>query len=77
MDANNRNRNNTSSNMPNRTNTGNNNNFDNDDLNNGDNDNIFDNPYDEKGYPKNSNKKGSIVEEDPLKAIKRRLKQDF
>lgn len=44
-----------------------------------DNQNVFDNPYDEKGYTKSSNsgRKGKKEEEDPLKIAKMRLKHDF
>lgn len=45
------------------------------------NENVFDNPYDESGYAKKTNKTGErVVEEeddDPLQRIKRKLKQDF
>lgn len=41
-----------------------------------DNDNVFDSPYDENGYAK---KKGqsNVADDDPLQAIKRRLKNQF
>lgn len=45
---------------------------------NEDNENVFDNPYDENGYAKKTGSpKGEIEDEDPLQAIKRKLKQDF
>lgn len=62
---------------PNRANT---NNYDNDDGNyNGDNDNenVFDNPYDENGFPRSDNIKKDFTKEDELNEIKKRLKKDF
>lgn len=44
---------------------------------NNDNEDEFDNPYDENGYAKKTPKSSKEMEEDPLQAIKRRLKKDF
>lgn len=59
-----------------------NNNYD-DDYDNGngngngnynDNDNVFDSPYDENGYAKKKGQSNDVSDDDPLQAIKRRLK---